>query len=224
MTVQHKDLTGNDLHESKGVSSAGAGTMETADGVGGSGWQKLATQSLEGVTSDGTAGQVVSVDGAGGFTIIEPGGATFGEMKIIDNSTPIALTAGSLSTDGDYVKVDTGIWVTGETDGVTFNSSGYLEVVTAGLYEISAWGCVSISAVGTNLVGIKYSVDDTNASLSPRKITRQSNNANDIGSIAASGFMTLSAGAKVSLWVVCDTNTNFTMLDGGLTLTLLKAT
>jgi hypothetical protein len=147
-------------------------------------------------------------------------------MRIVGNTDTVAPTgSGDLDLDTDYVKVDTGIWVTGETSGVTFNASGYLEVVTAGLYEVSAWACFSVSAAGTNLVAFKYSVDDTTSNLSPRRLTRQSNNANDIGSVAASGFVSLPVGAKISLWVASDaTSTTATILDAGITATLLKAT
>lgn len=224
MTVQHKDLTGNELHESKGVSTAATKTVPVADGVGSTDWQKIEPKNLEGITTDGVAGAGILVDGAGGFLYKVPGGSVFGEMVVTDNSTIIALTAGALGTDGDYVKVDTGIWTTGEVNDVTFNSSGYLEIIEPGLYEVSFWGCMSISATGTNLVGLKYSIDDTNTTLSPRKITRQSNNADDVGAAAASAFVQLAAGAKISMWVVCDAaTTNFTMRDAGLTVTLLKA-
>lgn len=38
MTVQHKDLTGADLHEPKGVSGASSGTVYTANGAGSGSW------------------------------------------------------------------------------------------------------------------------------------------------------------------------------------------
>lgn len=223
MTVLHKDLTGTDLHESKGASSAASKTVAVSNGTGNAVFEKLGPQSLESITTDGPVGAGVLVDGVGGFDLKIPGGSVFGEMGITDSTSIIALTAGSLGTDGDYVKVDSGLWATGPTEGVTFNSSGYLEIITDGLYEVSSWGCISIDVAGTNLVGLKYSTDDTNGSLSPRKITRQSNNANDIGAVAASAFVSLIAGDKISLWVVCDANCNFKALDAGLTLTLLKA-
>lgn len=38
MSVQHKNLTGADLHEPKGVATAGAGTVYEADGAGSGSW------------------------------------------------------------------------------------------------------------------------------------------------------------------------------------------
>lgn len=37
----HKDLTGNDLHEPKGVATAPAGTVYTSDGLGSGTWGKI---------------------------------------------------------------------------------------------------------------------------------------------------------------------------------------
>lgn len=173
--------------------------------------------------SGATAGTVYIADGAGSGSWLSPGGGVYGEMKVTNNATTVALTAGSLTTDSNYAKVDTGIWTSTRTKGMTFNSSGYLEVTTAGLYEIALWGCFSINTVGTNLVAFKYSTDDTNGSLSARKVTRQSNNSGDVGSISASGFVDLSIGDKLSLWVVCDANTALTMIDAGFTAILLEA-
>lgn len=190
--TEHRVLTGADLHEPKGISTASSGQVYIADGAGSGSW-------------------------------LSPGGSAYGEMKVTNNASTIALTAGSLTTNANYIKVDSGIWTSTRTNNMTFGASGYLEVEVAGVYEIAFWGSVSISAVGTNLVAFKYSTDDTNGSLSARKVTRQSNNAGDIGSVSGSGFVTLAIGDKLSLWTVCDANTNLTMIDAGFTAILLEA-
>jgi hypothetical protein len=41
--VAHSSLTGSDLHESKGVSTAAANTLYVADGAGSGSWQKIAS-------------------------------------------------------------------------------------------------------------------------------------------------------------------------------------
>ena len=43
----HKDLTGTDLHESKGVSSAAADTVAVADGAGSTTWQKIEADQID---------------------------------------------------------------------------------------------------------------------------------------------------------------------------------
>jgi hypothetical protein len=41
MTIEHRNLTGAQLHEPKGCASAGAGTVYVADGVGSGAWSNL---------------------------------------------------------------------------------------------------------------------------------------------------------------------------------------
>ncbi len=41
MAIEHKDLTGSQLHEPKGCETAGAGTVYTADGAGSGSWTDI---------------------------------------------------------------------------------------------------------------------------------------------------------------------------------------
>ena len=43
----HRDLTGADLHEPKGVAAASAGTIYAADGGGSGSWQKVTTSNID---------------------------------------------------------------------------------------------------------------------------------------------------------------------------------
>lgn len=52
MAIEHRNLTGAQLHEPKGCASAGAGTVYVADGVGSGTWQNL-------MASDRAANRVV---------------------------------------------------------------------------------------------------------------------------------------------------------------------
>lgn len=45
--IQHKDLTGADLHEPKGVDAASASTVYVADGAGSGTWAKIAPGSID---------------------------------------------------------------------------------------------------------------------------------------------------------------------------------
>jgi hypothetical protein len=191
--VTHSTMTGAELHEPKGVVTATTGTVATASG-GSVVWQS-------------------------------PGGAIYGEMKITGNTTPLVFTSGGvLDTDTDYIQIDSGMWATGETQGVTFNALGYLEITIDGLYEVSTWACFSLASSGTQFVAFKYSTNNLNTALSPRRLTRQSNNSGDIGSVSASGFANLVIGDKISLWGVTNaTASSVTIIDAGLTVTLLKA-
>ena len=69
MAIEHNTLTGVELHEPKGVSAATAQSVYSATGSGSGIWKKVDTVMLSGVTSTGTAGDLVLADGSGGFTL-----------------------------------------------------------------------------------------------------------------------------------------------------------
>lgn len=71
MSVQHKDIVEAQLHEPKGVSTAAANTSYVATGAGSGAWQKIEPTQFNGLTTDGTAGQQLEVDGAGGWILVK---------------------------------------------------------------------------------------------------------------------------------------------------------
>jgi hypothetical protein len=91
--VQHSTLTGTNLHESKGVSTATSKTTYIADGVGSGAWSKVGPQSLSGVTTNGSDGQLVSVNGSGSFVLVS---GAHGQTDFF-NTTPysLAIVAGT---------------------------------------------------------------------------------------------------------------------------------
>jgi len=70
-TVAHSTLTGAELHEPKGVASAGANQVYTANGSGSGTWSKIGQLSLDGVTSTATYGRFVTTNGTGGFRLTD---------------------------------------------------------------------------------------------------------------------------------------------------------
>jgi len=114
LTIEHKDITGADLHEPKGVASANAGEIFIADGAGSGSWQHniIANHGQMTVTNNATA---TSVTGAVDAT---------------------------LNTDTDYVKVTAG-WGDAHVHGVTFNVDELVCAVD-GHYELSFWASVKI--------------------------------------------------------------------------------
>lgn len=59
MTIQHKLMTGADLHEPKAIAAAASGTVYRANGTGGGAWVNLAAANLD--FSAITTGQFVKV-------------------------------------------------------------------------------------------------------------------------------------------------------------------
>jgi hypothetical protein len=152
----------------------------------------------------------------------------YGEMRVVNNSTAISLTAASdstLNTDSDYTKVTaSGLWTTGQLKDFTFDSSGYLLSPANGIYILSFWASFTISVINTN-VAFKFSTDDTNSNLSERKVSRLSGSSGDRGNVGATGLTpSLALNDKLSMWVAADKNCNLTIIDGGLTAILLQET
>lgn len=193
----HNILTGAELHEPKGVSTADSGTIYIADGAGSGEWK------------------------AGGGAVF---GEMRVIQNAATQSLTIA-TDTTLNTPTDYVKVDSGIWTAGPLcpcGNVSFDETGsYLEVGVAGLYEVSFWSSFEIDTINT-LTAFRFSLADSTSDLSQRKFMRLSGAAGDVGSISASGFAVLPVGAKVNLWVAVNKSVDLTPIEAGLTVILLN--
>jgi hypothetical protein len=93
--IQHSAIPDGQRHEPKGISSAANKTLYIANGSASGAWTKLGPQSLSGVTTNGTLGQFVAVDGAGNFVLAS---APSGSIYFYNISTPYTLTYPSTFT------------------------------------------------------------------------------------------------------------------------------
>lgn len=169
-----------------------------------------------------TAGQTYIADGAGSGTWkLEQ---SYGEMVIIQNTTGQVLTAASdatLHTNSDYVQITTG-WTAGETDGITYASSG-LTVPVTGLYKLTAW-FNQTSSVNNVLTGIKFAVNGTiPAAGTVPTLRRKIGTGADVGSLSGSKLVSLTEGDTVTLYMACDTNATITITASVVDLGLVKA-
>lgn len=82
------------MHEPKGVDSATTKKVYVANGAGSGSWVKLGPQSLSNLSTNGIAGQIVTVDGAGNFVLVS---GAHGQTDFFNATTPytIAVTAGT---------------------------------------------------------------------------------------------------------------------------------
>lgn len=87
--VSHASLTGANLHEPKGVASATANKVYVSDGSGSGTWQKLSPPQFSGLTTNGAAGQIVTVNGSGDFVLA---GSPHGQVHFFNISTPYTLS------------------------------------------------------------------------------------------------------------------------------------
>lgn len=95
MTIQHKLITDPDIHEPKGVAASTANKVYVADGAGSGTWKKLSPPQLSGLTTNGTAGDTLTVDGSGNFVFA---GAPHGAVNFYNLASPYTLTYPSTFT------------------------------------------------------------------------------------------------------------------------------
>lgn len=170
MAVEHVNITDPEIHEPKGVASASAGQIYTADGAGSGNW--ASTQ----------------LDVHGQMDII--GNST---------TLPTTAAADStLNTDSDYSKVS-GVWqspVGTVNTGVSF-SVDKLVVPTAGTYYLNLW--MSFTSPNSSVSGFKFAINDTTPYSVP-KLKRSSTASTDWGVASAHTLLDLSANDTISLY------------------------
>lgn len=115
MTIQHKNIPEADLHEPKGVSLATANTAYVANGSGSGSWQKIPTQGLAGIGTNGSLGQLVTINGSGAFVLAS---APHGHISFFDSTTPVSITYPSTPTKINVTTVGSGV-STGISEGTT---------------------------------------------------------------------------------------------------------
>ena len=122
MTVSHKDLTGTDLHEMKGASTATSGQVPIANGAGGTPFGKLTHTSLQ--------------------TTGNPFGAQLLHVQEVQNSNA-SSSSGAPGSSGTAQLINT--TVTNEIAGVSVGT--YFITLPAGTYYCEGWATVALSSV-----------------------------------------------------------------------------
>ncbi len=223
MAIEHNIITDPNRHEPKGIIAASAGQVYTATGGGTDGgvWG----DSLPIGADTATVNQMFVSDGVGGGAW-KDGPNIYGEM-IVQNNTGLTVlssaTDSTLNLDTDYIKAGTvpGTWSAGALSGVTF-SVDELSVTVPGTYKLTFWADLEISNTNT-LVAVKFAINNT-IPYSLRKLLLQSNSANNVGNVGGSAIIPgLVASDVISLYVAADANTNVTVRESGLILTLMDA-
>jgi hypothetical protein len=139
-----------------------------------------------------------------------------GELYISSTKTisvPAAVDA-TLNTNTDYVKVNaTGMWTGGLQDGVNYDiTAGELVITRSGSYELAKWVSHYVNGTTNRNLAFKYAV---NGVLSDRKVATSSYHSGELNSSSATGFVELTEGDRISLYVACT---------GAVTLTITDAT
>jgi hypothetical protein len=224
MSIEHKDITDNNIHEPKGISTATADRVYVSDGAGSGAWTKIDIAMLEGLTGDGgiTARPVVS-DGAGGFVLQDA--PSYGSMKIVANATVFPLTAvadTTFATSSQFTLV-TGTpapWVTGaEMQNVTF-STNKLTFAKAGVYTLLAYLNIGAFPSSTAKIALRYRVNG--GSFSDLKSVVKASSASDESQIFGAGFLTLAANDYVQLYVASDVTGNLLIKDANFIASIVR--
>lgn len=118
MAIQHRVIQNAELHEVKGAATAITGTVLTANGTGGTFFDRIGVEQLEGSLPTSVADLQVVTDGAGGFKVSE---GYYGQFTttLVGTPTPVFTTVADFTPKGMYVN----------GDGVS--------VINTGLYQIN---------------------------------------------------------------------------------------
>lgn len=145
----HKDLTGTDLHESKGVATAAANNLYVADGAGSGTWKKLtlSTLDLTSVISPNTyrmTGTINDVSTPSFILIPVPVNTTFvSAQMVLSGGITVANSIVSFTrNDGSSFGATVTITQAGSVEGTQFaftatlnttiTGPGYIKVATDG--------------------------------------------------------------------------------------------
>ena len=94
-SVQHSAITDPNVHEPKGVAVATVNKVYVSNGTGSGTWQKISPPQFAGITSNGQAGDTVTVDGSGNFVLT---GTPHGQVHFYNLASPYTLTYPSAFT------------------------------------------------------------------------------------------------------------------------------
>lgn len=158
MTVNHKDLTGVSLHESKGVAAASANTVYVANGSGSGTWEKVDkdavnTSSIKDLNKIYLTYTIPDISTAGSHFVVTPIAGDIAKIfSTINNaisSANCALTfeiAGTLVTNGAITVAHSGS-AAGTVDSST--PSGQKTLTAGQAIEIITDGGSSTACRGT---------------------------------------------------------------------------
>lgn len=119
MTIYHRNLTGDDIHEPKSIASASSNEVYAATGGGSGAWKKVDTVMLSGVSSTGSAGDLVLTNGTGGFTLSS---TAHGNIYFYNISSPYTLAV----TGTNFQKINATTQAVGSSQLITEGSDSKL--------------------------------------------------------------------------------------------------
>lgn len=197
--AEHVDIQDPQIHEPKGVLSAGADEVYVADGLGSGVWKQTPT----GIDVANT-GDVFVSDGVGGGAWQSPAASVslnYGGMY------SISTDAIAIATIGVTPKKLIGFSHNTPANGISpDHTADEITIVTAGDYLIPLGMTFSTAAVGD--AGLYKFHVRVNGVQSVIGFHRQMSGTSDTGAAGTQGILTLAASDLVSVWVESDDGGN----------------
>lgn len=219
MSIEHVNIVDPNIHEPKGIVSAGSNTVYTANGASSGAWGKIKTPMLQGLSGDGgLSGLHVSTDGANGFTLTQQ--IAYGSMVITNNAVAGALVAvadTTFNTPSQYTLM-TGAsypWSSENLNTFTFNTDRLIAGI-GGTYLLIAYTNIGAFPGGTSKLSLRFRINGVTFSL--RKPTVRAAGVGDENQIMGSGLLNLNANDFIQLYIASDTTGNVTIKDANLAL------
>ncbi len=224
MTIQHRLIPDNELHEPKGAVSAALNTSYHATGAGSGVWKKADALSIKGLSSDdGLNNLRLLSDGANGFRHVID--AAYGVMGVTGNAANFAVTASAdatlLTTTGYALYTGAGAPLAGEMlYGVTFDTNK-LTATIPGVYDFRMWANVSSFPANNSAVGFRFRVNGS--TYSPRTVIAKAAATTDHREVNAFGLIQLNAGDYVQLYIASSATGNLVIQNMNCTMELKRA-
>jgi D-alanyl-D-alanine carboxypeptidase len=158
MTVNHKDLTGAALHESKGVSSASANNVYVANGSGSGTWEKIDkdainTSSIKNLNKIYITYTIPDISTAGSHFVVTPIAGDIDKIYSTINNAITSVNCGLTFEIGGTLVTNGAITIaySGSAAGTIDNStpSGANTLTAGQAIEIITNGASSTSCRGT---------------------------------------------------------------------------
>lgn len=229
MTIQHVDLPESALHETKGASTAVAGTSPVSDGAGSAAWS---IPKIEGQGA-ATAGTVPVSDGIGGVTWKQAAGSLFGDMDFNNNvvattisvASPLAGDGNAVLLSGATLTTPAPLYAQGVADTITFENTAnneLLRVPVSGVYEVSFGASFSGGGGGAGNV-YRFNFATNGVEQTSHAYARRQTSSGDIGNVHMSEYVQLSANDTIQPVVGNESGTNNpTISSSSFTVVLLK--
>lgn len=193
---EHATVTDPDIHQPKGITTASAGDVYTADGASSGAWQAPGGTTFGDM--DFTANAIATTISSSGVDVL--------------------LTGATLTTPGV-------LFTQGVVNTLAFENSGNNELVRVdrdGVYGVS--GTLSLQG-GTGTRVWRVGVAENGVVSASHFKARRATTSNDIGSLAIFEFFALSANDTLQLAIQNETDTgNPVVTDCAMTVVLLKET